>query len=31
VADGNHDGFADIVGFGNPGVLVALANNFLLT
>jgi glucose/arabinose dehydrogenase len=31
VADVNHDGFADIVGFGNAGVLVALANNFLLS
>jgi hypothetical protein len=31
LADVNHDGMADIVGFGNPGVLVALANNFLLS
>jgi Ca2+-binding RTX toxin-like protein len=30
VADVNHDGSADIVGFGNPGVLVALANDFHL-
>jgi uncharacterized delta-60 repeat protein len=26
LADVNHDGFADIVGFGNPGVLEALSN-----
>jgi hypothetical protein len=31
LADVNHDGSADIVGFGNPGVLVALANDFHLT
>jgi ELWxxDGT repeat protein len=31
LADVNHDGSADIVGFGNPGVLVALAHDFLLS
>jgi hypothetical protein len=30
LADVNHDGFTDIVGFGNPGVLEALANGFHL-
>jgi hypothetical protein len=30
LADVNHDGFADIVGFGNPGVLVSHASDFHL-
>ncbi len=30
LADLNNDGFADIVGFGNPGVLVAIDNGYLL-